>query len=314
MNDKNREEIKRVLTESEIEETKFLTLSDMRIKMLDYTLNPYRTMVDMALQTWRNKGNKWEEISPSTRFEIVKLILQKKALPLAVEHPTFSFQISDCSRAVFDQIARARIGIVFSSKGQKDDMLSNNNFVIPSAILGTSYEQEVKDIVFCCKNLYQRMYKSGLPNWSLRCILPMYLAHNFMFSANFAAIQNLLSKRLETTEMEECVAFGILVREAIKERFPLLAEYLRPACDGAKKDLNAAFNGFSDIIGLPHVSDNRQPGYDDSKYIAKHKTPCTDIKLVEKMIGKHLPLPTEWIDYTWETLPEIDKERFNENS
>jgi thymidylate synthase ThyX len=157
------------------------------------------------------------------------------------------------------------------------------------------------------------MYEAGLPNWCLRSILPMYLAHNFIFSANFAAIQNLLSKRMETSEMEECVAFSILVREEIKQKFPLLAEYLRPACDSAKRDLNTSFNGFSDIIGVPHSSDNRQPGFDNEKTPAKWNEPCTNIKLVEKMIKKHLPLPTEWIDFTWETLPEIDRQKFMED-
>lgn len=313
MNDKNREEIKKVLTESEELNTPFYTLKDLKVELVDYPNNPYKTIVNMALQTWRCKGNKWEELSPDTRFEIVKLVLQKKALPLALEHPTFSFQISRIDRSTFDQIARARIGIVFSSKGQKDDMLSDNGFVIPTAILGTKFEEELKVKVLECKILYQKMYEAGLPNWCLRSILPMYLEHNFMFSANFTSIQNLLSKRLETTEQEGCVAFSILVREAIKEKFPLLAEYLRPACDSAKKDLNATFNGFSDIIGVPHISDNRQPGYDINKTPAKHNSPCTDIKLVEKMIGKHLPLPSEYYDYTWDTLLVEDRMKFRED-
>lgn len=312
MNDKNREEIKKALTESEVLSTPFYTLTDMRVEMQDYPVNPYKTMVNMALQTWRG-GSKWQELSPDTRFEIMKLILQKKALPLAVEHPTFSFQIDHIDRSSFDQLARARVGIVFSSKGQKDDNLHQTGFIIPTAIVGTEFEEEVRKKVLECKELYNKMYKAGLPNWCLRSILPMYVDHSFMFSANFAAIQNLLAKRLETTEQEGCVAFSILVRECIKEKYPLLAEYLRPACDGAKKDLNAAFNGFSDIVGVPHVSDNRQPGYDDSKYNAKHKTPCTDIKKVEELLGKHLPLPSEYLDYTWETLPMIDRLKFMED-
>jgi thymidylate synthase ThyX len=311
MNDKNREEIKKVLTESTELVTPFYTLADMKVEMQDSPVNPYKTMVNMALQTWRG-GSKWGELSPDTRFEIMKLILQKKALPLAVEHPVFSFQIDHIDRSSFDQLARARVGIVFSSKGQKDDNLHTTGFIVPTAILGTEFEEEVKVKVLECKILYDKMYKAGLPNWCLRSVLPMYVDHSFMFSANFAAIQNLLAKRLETTEQEGCVAFSILVREEIKKKYPLLAEYLRPACDGAKKDLNAAFNGFSDIVGVPHVSDNRQPGYDDSKYNAKHKTPCTDIIKVEKMIGKHLPLPGEYIDYAWETLPEIDRQKFME--
>jgi hypothetical protein len=106
---------------------------------------------------------------------------------------------------------------------------------------------------------------------------------------------------------------SILIRESIKEKYPLLAEYLRPASDNAKRDLNASFNGFSDIIGLPHISDGRHPGFDINKTPAKWNESCTNIKLVEEMIGKKLPLPSEWIDYEWSNLSEIDKQKFMED-
>jgi thymidylate synthase ThyX len=310
MNDKSKEEIKKVLYESEVVETKFYTLKDMKVTMLDWPNNPYPSLVDMAMQTWRSGSRKWSRLSPETRFEVVKLIMQKKVLPLAAEEPNFSFQVDRCSRAFFDQAARTRVGIVFSSAGQKDDNLHSIGFVLPSAILGTKYEEIIKNKVIEAKELYNDMYKSGIPNWSLRCILPMYVEHNFMFAANLTAIQNLLSKRMETTEMEECVGFSILVREAIKEKFPIFAEYLRPSCDWTKKDMTGPYNGFSSIIGVPHKSDMRHPGYNEIECPAKWDSPCTDIGLVEKMIGYHLPHPNEWIDFTWDTIPDIEKERF----
>ena len=313
MNDKSKEEIKKVLHESEIVETKFYTLVDMKVTMLDWPNNPYKTMVNMALQTWGNEGNKWSLISPETRFEVMKAILQKKALPLALEHPVFSFQIDRIDRSTFDQLARARIGVVFSSKGSKDDSLEQLGFVIPSRILGTEYEEKFKSLMIQSKELYREMVLSDIPNWAARSVIGIYAEHNFIMSANFMAIQNLLSKRLETSEQEGCVAFSILVREAIKKRFPLLSEYLRPSCDLAKKDMTGPYNGFSDIIGVPHQSDDRQPGYDQTKTPQKWSEPCTDIKLVERMIGVHLPDPLEWKDYEWSNLGIIDMMKFMED-
>lgn len=313
MKENIKEELKSVLEETTENTTPFYCLANMKVEMLDYTKNPYRTMVEMSLQTWRQYAYKWKELSAEARFEICKLILQKKALPLALEHPTFSFQCLHVDRSTFDQIARARIGIVFASRGQKDDNLHSAGFVLPSVIHGSDYENEVKDVVLKCKDLYVKLVEEyKIPNWAARSILPMYTDHGFIFSANYMAIQNLLSKRLETTEQEGCVALSILIREEIKKKFPLLAEYLRPSCDFTKRDMNAAYNGFSDTVGVPHISDNRQPGYDKEKYPAKWQTPCTNIRHVEFLTGINLPKPEEWKDYSWADLPESDKLLFEE--
>jgi len=231
-------------------------------------------------------------------------------LPLAVEHPVFSFAVDHIDRSSFDQLARARLGIVFASKGQKDDYLDSLGFVIPTRLVGTKYEAAIKSHAIRSKELYHEMQQDNIPNWSRRCILPMYSEHSFIFSANLMAIQGLVSKRLETTEQEGCVAFSLLVREAIKTQYPLLTNWLRPSCDFAKRDMTSAYNGFSDIVSVPHSSDNRQPGYDKTKYPPTWDEPCSDMLAIEKMLN--VTLPKEWNDnILYEELEEIDKDRFN---
>ena len=307
------DEIRKILYEPDIVETDFYSIADMRVAMLDKPKYPYKTMVNMATKAWGNKSNKWEDISPKTRFEIVKMILQKKALPLALEHPTFSFSVDRISRAAFDQIARARIGIVFASKGQKDDNLHGMGFVIPTPILFDRMKLiKVQSLCIEAKKLYADFIENGIPNWAARCVLPIYAEHSFIFSANFSAIQNLLSKRFETTEMEDVVAFSLLMRKAIYREFPLLAEYLRPSCDFIKRDMTASYNGFSDYIGVPHISDGRQAGYDGERWPAKWDEPCTDITRV--IVMTKAALPDQWNDnIQWDDLEETDKEQFNKD-
>ena len=304
--------IKDVLLESKDLSTKFYTIADMTVSLLDYPVNAYKTMVNMGMKTWGDKSNKWEDLSEVDRLYVVKEILKKKVLPLALEHPTFSFSVEHIDRSTFDQLARQRIGIVFASKGQKDDFLDSLGFVMPTRVIGTKYEQLIKDQVLSCKNLYHEMQKDGIPNWSRRCILPMYSEHSFIFSANFMAIQNMLSKRLETTEQEGCVAFSLLVIEAIKTQYPLLASWLRPACDFANKDLTASFNGFSDIVSVPHGSDNRHRGFDPKITPPTWKEPCANMYLIEKM------LKLDFSDFyntniSLFELDKKDKQKFREN-
>jgi len=315
MKEKVKEEIRKVLEETREIKNNFYTLKDLKVELLDYTKNPYKTCVNMAMQTWTSVGDKWSKISPETRFEVMKSILEGKTLPLALEHPTFSFQVSHIDRSTFDQIARQRIGIVFASKGQKDDDLHDSGFIIPSCIYkDPELCQYVIDMYKNSKKLYSFLIEKGVFNWAARCVLPMYLEHNFIFSANFMAIKNMLARRLETTEQEGMVAFAWLVRERIKEVFPLLAEYLRPSCDLRKRDMTELVNGFSDVIGIPHISDNRQPGFNKDKFPKiKWNSPCTDISIIEKELNIKIPKPNEWIDYSWETLLDSDRKLFEED-
>ncbi|MFX0084238.1 MAG: FAD-dependent thymidylate synthase [Candidatus Hodarchaeota archaeon] len=312
MKEELKKELKRLLEEPSVVSTDFYTIADMKVTMSDWSVNPYKVMFNMATKTWGQETDKWSLASPELRFEVVKMVLERKALPLALEHPKFAFQVDHISRAAFDQLARARIGIVFASKGQKDDNLHNVGFVIPLKFKEELTKNTIKRHILTSKYMYDSLIKFGYPNWSARSVLSMYTEHSFIFSANFLAIQNMLGKRLETTEMEDVVAFSILVREQIRLRFPLLADYLRPASEWRGKDMTAAFNGFSDIIGVPHTSDNRHPGYDNKKYSAKWQEPCTDMREVEKTIKVKLPKPGEWMNYTWETLEEQDRTLFED--
>lgn len=128
---------------------------------------------------------------------------------------------------------------------------------------------------------------------------------------HFMALQRFCANRMQTTEMPGTVAAAWLFRERVKERFPLLAEYLRPACDWNGKDTTKDVSGFSGILGIPHITDNRQPGFDEKDFpVILNNEPCTDIKVLEKQLRIKIPHSTEWIDYNWTTLKAQDRALF----
>lgn len=309
------QELRDITKETTELSTPIKTLKDIKVELIDYTKNPYKMMANMILQTWTSTGNKWSKMSPELRFEVVKGALDKRGLPLAMEAPWFNFQIQDVSRAAFDQIARTRYGVVFSSKGFKDDNLHDTGFMMPSHIMkDPALVVDVMDHITASKELYEKIIEKGHPNWAARCVMSIYSLHNFNMGINFFSLQAFCANRMQTTEMEDTVATAWLMREKVKDVFPLLANYLRPACDWSKKDTTAAVNGFADEIGVPHISDDRQPGFDPKKYPEINwNEPCTDIKIIEKECGITIPGPSDWINYTWETLDEKDKKLFEEN-
>lgn len=288
------------------------SLKDLKVTLVDYHVNPYKSMFEMALQTW-GAPHKWNRTSPELRFEVVKGVLDKKALPLALEAPHFSFEIENITRAGFDQIARTRQGVVFAARGFKDN---NLNYLIP-----TCPECMIEDaeallsyarVCGSAKAAYSFLQEK-YPNWVARYVVLMNSAYNFFMCIDFAALQKMCSNRMETTEMQDVVATAWLLREAIKTKFPLLAEYLRPNCDWKQKDTTTYVNGFADELGVIHGSDNRWPGFKSFKGQVRHKEPCSDIKLIAKECKIEIPGPKAWKNYTWETLADTDRELFMSN-
>lgn len=305
-------ELKKICNEPRENTTKFYTLKDIKLTLLDYTKNPYKSMFNMALMTWGNLSNKWDRSSPELRFEVVKAVLEKKALPLALEAPYFVFLIENVSRASFDQIARARIGVVFAAKGYKDDFLNDLGFMIPSVINDDAEARSlVKMHVDSAKTIYSRL-QNKFPNWAARCVLPHYSQYSYIIGITYKSLQELCSKRMQTTEMEDTVATAWFLRDRVRIEFPLLAEYLRPACDFNKKDTTVAVNGFSDILGIPHPSDNRQPGFEKYKGKVLYDNPCTDINLLRAELNIQIPMPDDFRDYEFNTLSEKDTVLFQD--
>lgn len=309
-------ELRKVCKESLESITEFRTLADLKVSLLDCTRNPYKAMVNSAIQLFGNEGNKWTELTPEARFFVAKGVLEGKALPLAKEIPYFTFLIENSSRAAFDEIARARIA-TFSSMGTKDNDINRYAFIIPHPIDDIpELKEKVMDYVLLGKRLYTEIQRAGCPNWSARSVVPMYYSHHYMLTMNYNAIQGFCAQRMNQTEQPDVVATAYLIRERIKEEFPLLAEYLRPAEDWAKKDLTAKVNTFSDIFGVAHSPSGRWPIDMEEfkkKYKIKHLSPCTEIERVEKELKIKIPRPNEWINYVWSTLLKKDKSLFREN-
>jgi len=109
----------------------FKGVTGIEVKMVDWSHNPYRAMYTLATSCWGKKIDKWNDTLPEGRFNVVKAVLQKVALPLAYESVQFTFVCENIPRWSFDQIARARQGVVFSSRGTRD------NCVVPGTLVKT---------------------------------------------------------------------------------------------------------------------------------------------------------------------------------
>jgi len=286
------------------------------ITMIDRPHNPYKAMFTMATSCWGKKINKWPDTTPQARFMVVLAVLKKQALPLAYEAPSFTFACEKIPRWSFDQIARARLGIVFSSQGTRDNCHKDAGFFVHDEIAeNPELFEAFKAAALQCKDVYAKIVDQGKGSWqSARSIFPISNTHAFSFAANFAAIQSLCSSRMKFCEADATVAFAWLLQKEIEKVFPLLANYCRPGCDFSNKcQYNNAY-GMSNIFGCLFAPCGRHQGT-FSEYAEFNKS-CTDKKKLEEQLDIHIKDTNEWIEFgenDYEKLSDLDKTLFEQD-
>ena len=135
MNKNNLDELRKIMgtlpeANPEFKTVFYKGVTGMEVKLIDSSENPYKSMYVLATSCWGKKIDKWSETSLEGRYMVVKSVLQKNALPLAYEAPQFTFVCEKLPRWCFDQIARARVGIVFSSQGTRDNNHQDCGFFV----------------------------------------------------------------------------------------------------------------------------------------------------------------------------------------
>jgi len=289
----------------------FEGVKGIKVELYDACVNPYKAMFNMVVSTWGKHINKWPEVSPENRFAVIKALLEFKALPSAMEHPVFCFGIERCSRSAFDQLARARLGVCFSSQGWRDNDHSDVGFRIPQQIFDdTKSRAELVEALNHCKQVYHNLVNKGQANWQdARAALPISACHMFSMSINYLALRNLCNKRLKFCEQADTVAVAWLMRKRVLEAFPLLGSYLRPSCDGRGVCEYHQSYSMSEAFGCLFKACGRNPEQGGQDEYATFNNSCTDAKTLSEQLGIKIPGPKEDLPpKSWEDLKESDRD------
>lgn len=310
--------------------TKFYRgVEGIQVDLIDAPHNPYRSMFTMATATWgaatSNQSERWEAVTPENRFELVKNVLMKQALPLAVEAAKFTFTVQNLSRWSFDQIARARLGVVFASLGTRDNNHADIPFRFHESTFQNGYKLRMaKEVALKAKEMYGKFLGSGVSSWQeARELLPISVVHRFVMSINYAALQNMCARRMTFSEAEDTVAVAWLLRDRLnkEDAFPLLAQFLRPMCDYAKSCCYHKAHTASEAFGCLYKSCGRNlvktaPGMPEVDHeMAEYNEACTDAVTLSRQLGIDIPGASEERPelIKFEDLCEKDRFLFEEN-
>lgn len=220
-------------------------ITSIYVKMTDHPENPYEIIARAVTATWGDDAEgstqKWEKLSPENRYRVVLSHLTGNTLPQASEGIQFQFEVNGLTRHDFDQHARARLGTHFMSIGTRDNNKLDSRFLFYDHIMqrmekDPEYKKMVEDWVKLTKDLYENTISESGSSWQIgRAFLPQSINHSYIFGINYIALKNQMGRRLMACEQEGIVTLHWLLRKEVDDRFPLLASFMRPACDRAKK-------------------------------------------------------------------------------
>jgi len=291
----------------------FVGCKGITADLVDYPHNPYRAIYEMVTSTWGSRdtwGQKWNLNSPEDKMAVVIAVLQGDTLPSPLEAPSFTFKINGLSRSSFDQLARHRYsGIV--SLGTRDNSHLDAALRIPKELAEDKGRlRQIQVWWTTTKTLYQDITGGGFDySWeSGRFVLPMGMTWRFSWTMNYRSLKEVMAQRLGFHEQADTVAVAWLMREAVKERFPLLAAFLRPACDWAHRCIYHKTYSLSELFGCLFGECGRWPV---EYHYSTWPQPCCTQRDLEADLGFNIPLPKDW-DKEVEEAMEKDARYFSE--
>lgn len=300
------------------------SLDSLYVSLVDWTRNPYKAVVSMCAATWGDNETgstgKWDKLSPENRYRIVLSCLTGNTLPQALEAVQFTFEVNGTPRHTFDQHARARVGTAFASIGTRDNNKLDADFLFYPDVSkrienDPKFRERVEKWIKQTKDLYEETISTGQGSWqSGRAFLPMSTNHSYVFTQNFLALKGQCARRLMSCEESSIVALHIALRELVSRKFKFLANYLRPACDGAKRCIyTTGPEGLTKYFSNLFKGCGRWP--DPNEY-SEFNISCSSYEELEAH-GYTMPNAFDWIKYDendFDKLSDKDKWFFTDGN
>jgi len=288
----------------------------LTVEIYDSPENPYKNIVNAACSTWGsakigiNEGScrKWSKLTPQNRFIIALSSLRGETLPLALENVKYQFGVNGGPRHMFDQHARVRLA-AHQSIGCRDNAKLEAPFILyPELYKEIQEDLELKEKfevwVKITKDLYKTILGSGCGSYqTARAVLPMSYNHSFTTSIDLLSLKGQMSRRLMACEESPIVFMYWKLREEVKKKTPLIANFLRPACDNAKK---CVYHGGAE--GLTKYFSNLFAGcgrWPDEVEYAEFNRSCSDYN----ELAKHVEIvPRDgWFNFTENDFYKLDQ-------
>lgn len=296
------------------------------VKLVEYPKNPYKYIVRMSISTWGNGklgfGNgstgKWERLTPEARYIVALSVLTGNTLPVSQEAINMLWEFNGVPRHTFDQFVRMRIGTGHASIGCRDNCKLDVPLVLyPKLSELLAEDMDIyKDFIEWnkrTKDLYEKILTKGKSSWQMaRAVLPMSYSHSWLSYISLLTLKGQAARRLMPCEEAPMVLIFWRMWNEVFNKWPLIANYIRPACDKVNKCIYAGgAEGLTKYFSSLFAGCGRWET--DSNY-SEFNFSCTDITQLKRHVN--YIEPNQWINYnenSYDILTDKDKNLFEED-
>lgn len=202
------------------------------VRLISYTNNPEQTIALASRICYANNfDNVMKNIDKiDVKKSIQTLILNKHFSP--IEHASFTFHISNISRACMAQLTRHRIAS-FSVRSQRYINEQNFSYVLPN-FNKLKNKDEIKQKYTCLMDSLNDVYKelkiNKVRNEDARSILPNSTTTQLIMTMNARTLHNFFSLRLCKRAQKEIRTVANLMLDEVAKVAPNIFVNVGPDC------------------------------------------------------------------------------------
>lgn len=148
-----------------------------------------------------------------------------------LEHITFTFLISDVSRALTHQLIRHRIAS-YSQCSQRYARVNTdtNWYITPKSFYDCNLDNEYAQLMVNISNFYNKMLEKGIPKEDARYVLPNACKTNLIMTVNARAFIEQAKQRLCNRAQWEIRNLYEKMCKEVVILYPCLKPFLYPPC------------------------------------------------------------------------------------
>lgn len=204
-----------------------------KVKLIRMTENPEFAVAEAA---WSCYHENLDEIHEKSYNEIYKfnVMLAKSGHTSTFEHASFTFRITEVSRALTHQLVRHRMAS-YSQTSQRyvkfENKTKDTGFYWPEAVKQNDAASEIYEkILIDIINAYDALIDAGIKPEDARYLLPNATLTEIVVTMNARALNNFFNERLCNRAQTEIRTLASQMYRLVNKEAPSLFLHSGPAC------------------------------------------------------------------------------------
>lgn len=199
----------------------------MIVKLKYFT--PLQIAIDAIRNCWES-GSKGDSGGPKD-LELLRRIIHKNKHESTIEHLHYNFEIFGISRACLQELARHRIASysVKSTRYTLKELLNAETYDDFMSFLVPSGNRYIDALNVERLRIMQSYKKEGVPNDTLKYLIPEAYKTRLHFSINARSLRNFLELRLSKSAHPEIRELANAIADKIPDSHFIIYEDLLPA-------------------------------------------------------------------------------------